>query len=128
MWLDRCKCSQRFEKHLLEACSLSLFSLSCALFLAGHQLLRAKAQTLRESVYPYILFLGLLHPQRSHTLCRNCLPDTKKKNHVQLHPCLPLLSLPHPELWTPVQFYIESITILFNLFFLIKNTIALAMF
>ncbi|XP_061045334.1 transmembrane protein 171 isoform X2 [Eubalaena glacialis] len=80
----------------------------------GSQLLRNKAQPLREIVNLYILFLGLLHPLRPHTLPishPNCLPDTKKKKLLPPHPCLHLLSLPHHEPWTPVQFFIESITI-----------------
>lgn len=99
----------------------SLCSLSCSLlFFVGLRLLRAKVWPLREIVTLYILFLGLLQPLRPHTLPLshpNCLPDTKKKKPLPPHPCLHLLSLPHHEPWTPVQFYIESITILFNLFF-----------
>ncbi|XP_057554840.1 transmembrane protein 171 isoform X2 [Hippopotamus amphibius kiboko] len=76
----------------------------------GPQLLRAKAQPLREIMTLSILFLGLLHPLRPHTLLishPNCLPDTKKKNLLPPRPCLHLLSLLLPEPWTPVQFYME---------------------
>lgn len=101
--------------------TLSLSSLHVlSLFSAGPRLLRAKARPLRESMYPYILFLGLLRPLRSHTLHishLNCLPDMKRKKLPQQHPRLPLLSHPHREPWTPAQFCIESVTILFNLFF-----------
>lgn len=81
--------------------------------------MRAKEWPLREIVDLYTPFPGLLHLLEPHTLLispLNCLPDMKKKVSGQPHPYHHLLSLPHRELWTPVQLYIKSITILFNLF------------
>lgn len=121
-----CKCFQMHViKHVKSTWYWSvmtdfLFSRSRSLFFfIGPQLLRAKARPLREIVNWYILFLGPLHPLRPPTRSisyLNCLPDTKKKKLLLPHPCLHLLSLPRHEPWTQIQFYIESITILFNLF------------